>query len=132
MAVLAGGLNFGFLLYLLVLRKQSLWAQVVLAERLKQYLATATAVLLVTIAVLVLGALPVVGLEGLAVQQQHKVLDQQGLPPQMPQLFLLLKQLQQVTQLFIQDTEAVETLVFLVLREVEEVKVLEAVVGVEA
>jgi hypothetical protein len=39
-----------------------------LAALLKQYLATATTVLLVAIAVLVLGALPVVGQQGLVVK----------------------------------------------------------------
>jgi hypothetical protein len=50
----------------------------------------------------------------------------------MPRLFFLLKQLRQVTHLFIQDTAALELLVLLVLREVEEVKALEAVLVVEA
>ena len=59
-------------------------------------------------------------------------MEPQDLPPQMPRLFFLLKQLRQVTHLFIQDTEAVELLDHLVLREVEEVKALEAVLLVEA
>jgi hypothetical protein len=43
---------------------------------LKQYRATAIAQLMAGLAVLALGALPVVGLEGLAVKQQHKAVDQ--------------------------------------------------------
>jgi hypothetical protein len=107
-------------------------ALVVLVALHKQHRATATTVLLGAIAVLALGALPVVGQQGLAVQQQHKVLDQQDLPLQMPLLFFLIKQVQQVTQIFILQTEALEALVFLVVSEVEEVKAPEVVVVVGA
>jgi hypothetical protein len=60
---------------------------------LKQYLVTASAALLAGLAVLALGALPVVALVVLSVQQQHKALEQQGLALQMPLLFFLIKQL---------------------------------------
>jgi hypothetical protein len=64
-----------------------------LAALLKQYLATATTALLVAIAVLALGVLPVAALVHLAVQQQHKAVEQQDRPLQMPLLFFLIKQL---------------------------------------
>jgi hypothetical protein len=62
----------------------------------KQHRATEITALLEAIAVLALGALPVVGQQGLVVKQHHKVLGQQGLPLQMPLLFFLLKQVRQV------------------------------------
>jgi hypothetical protein len=50
----------------------------------------------------------------------------------MPRLFFLLKQVRQLTQVFIQDTEALEPLEVLVVLEAEEVKAAAAVVVVEA
>jgi hypothetical protein len=50
----------------------------------------------------------------------------------MPLLFFLIKQLRQLTHLFIREAAALEPLELLVLREVEEVKALEAVLLVGA
>lgn len=104
----------------------------VLAALLKQHQEAATTELLEAIAVLALGELLGADQQGLVVRSQPKAVVQQDLPLQMPLLFFLLKQLRQLTQVFIQDTEALEPLVLLGLQEVEEVKALEAAVLVEA
>ena len=99
---------------------------------LKQYLVTATAVLLVAIAVLALGALPVVALVVVSVQQHHKVVEQEELPLQMPPLFFLIKQARPLVHLSIQEPEAVESLDRLEMQGFEEVKAAAAAVLVEA